>query len=141
LNGTILVMAKKRRGITPNLNLSSSKDTDISKLSKKEMGKAVSGNPDAWDKKNIESLIDSYEMAYPGRLRRMKEDVDVELALSGRTDKFGEISKLSEFRSTMWLPADLQEVLERSYPSLWTNKDHQVWFLQNWPIFKRAEKI
>jgi len=106
----------------------------------KEKAKAIGGNPDEWDYKNLKTIIDLYDKAYPGRLKAMKTDVDVENALSGR-DKFGLLSKDSDFRASMWMPADLQVVIEKGYPTLWTNNKHIAWFLKRFPIFKRSEKF
>lgn len=119
---------------------SGAEESKLGKMSVKEKGKAIGGTPDEWDKKNIQDLIDSYDKAYPGRLKAMKSDVDVETALSGRT-VHGEISKESELRVGFWLPEDLQMVMEQGYPSLWTNKKHAQWFMNNFKIFRRSEKV
>lgn len=129
-----------KTGFKDNVS-TSGEAADRGKLSIKEQGQQIGGNPDEWDYKNIKQLIDSYEQAYPGRLKKMKEDVVVEAALSGRTKDYGEISKDSEMRVAFWLPEDLQMVIERGYPSIWTNKKHATWFIKKFPIFMRAEKF
>lgn len=133
----VIIESMKRRSNAA----SSSESTQMSKKSRKEIGKEIGGNPDEWDQKNLQRLIDTYEKAFPGRLKRMKEDERVEAALSNRTKDFGVISKESDLRVAFWMPEDLQEVIERGYPSLWTNKKHIAWFLKRFPLFKRSEKF
>lgn len=108
--------------------------------SKKEIGKSITGMPDEFDEKNIKSLIDSYELAHQGRLKRMATDYAIERSLSTR-DKYGTVSKDSESRFVMWMPADLQQVLQKGYPSIWTNERHLHWFLKRFPVFRASEKL
>jgi hypothetical protein len=116
------------------LNVSSSDETNqLKKLSKKEIGKQISGNPDNWDFKNLSTIIDLYKKTFPGRLDRMKHDVDVEVALSPKETTM-------DRHDGMWMPADLQEVLEAAYPSFWTNRKHKSWFLRKFPVFKIKER-
>lgn len=126
----------KKRGITPNVSSSGEADK-LKKLSKKEIGKNIGGNPDATDEKWIHIWIDMYEKAYPGKIGRMAKDVAVEIALTP-VNKHVEISKDSEMRRAFWLPEDLQQVLEASYPSFWTNKKHAEWFCRKFPQFAFA---
>lgn len=112
----------------------------LAKLNAKGKGKDIQGDPDEWDYKNIQAWLALYEKAYPGRIRKMSDDIKVELALSGRTKDFGEIDANSELRLSMWLPADLQEIMEAAYPTFWTNKKHLAWFLNHFPVFKSAPK-
>lgn len=130
----------KKLGIKANIGSSSEANT-LAKKGKKELGKDITDMPDAWDVKNIQTLIDTYEKAYPGRLGRMAQDYKVELALSGRSKDYGLISKDSDMRTAFWLPEDLQQVIEAAYPSLWTNKRHLAWFVKNFPIFRTAPKF
>ena len=129
----------KKRAISDNAG-SSSESSQMAKKSRKEQGRAIRGNPDAWDFKNITVLVDSYEKAYPGRIKRMSTDARTEYALSGR-NKFGVVAGQSDTRLMMWMPGDLMEALERVYPSIWTNKKHLIWFLKNFPTFRAVEKI
>lgn len=126
-------MSAKRKGVTPNVSSSGEADK-LKKMSRKEIGKAQGGNPDSTDEKWITTWIDMYEKAYPGRIRRMSNDVATEVALSD-INKFAEVSKDSGMRRSFWLPADLQEVLEASYPSFWTNPKHAAWFCRKFPQF------
>ena len=132
-------MAKKK-ALQSNA-ASSGEETAMGKKSLKEQGKDIGGDPDEWDRKNLEMIIEIYRKAFPGRLESMANDVKVEAALSGRTKDFGEISKDSELRVGFWLPEDLQAVIERGYPSLWTNKKHAQWFMNNFKEFRRSEKV
>jgi hypothetical protein len=114
--------------------------SEIKGLSRKQLGEAQGGDPDEWDIKNIQAWIDLYEKAYPGQIRKVQQDMAVELALSGRTKDYGEISNQSETRLVMTMPGNLQEVLQRAYPSVWTNPKHLAWFLRHFPQFKAAPK-
>lgn len=127
---------KKKKAITPNFTAE-----EIGKRSQKEIGKDIGSVPDEWDYKNLKVLIESYEKAYPGILRKLESDAKVELALSTRDNTYSVFNKESEGRKMMWLPQELQEVLEAAYPSLWTNKDHLHWFLKRFPQFRIPEKI
>lgn len=129
----------KKKAISLNV-ASSDEASRLSKLSRKEQGKQIRDNPDEWDVKNIQVLIGSYEKAYPGRLKRMYHDMKIEYAASGR-DEYGVVAGQSDSRLAMWMPEDLQEALERVYPSIWTNKKHLIWFLKNFPTFRAAEKL
>jgi hypothetical protein len=119
---------------------SSGEETRLGKLSLKEKAKMQGGNPDEWDFKNLQTIIDLYNKAFPGRLNSMKNGVLTENAIGG-DNEYGELSKDSGFRKTMWMPADLQQVIEAGYPSIWTNQKHLTWFLKRFPIFKRSKKI
>lgn len=126
-------MAKKR-GPKPTVNISSSEDTKFAKLSNKERGKNIGGDPDQWDVDNIQQFLDIYEAAHPGHIRRMMEDVKVEIALSG-INKYAEVSKDSGMRKAFWLPDNFAAILEVGYPSIWTNPKHTRWFIRHFPQF------
>lgn len=123
----------KRKGISINVG-SSGEAAKLSKLGKKDIGKDVGGNPDATDEKWIQIWLDMYEKAYPGKIRKMSEDVKVEIALSG-IKKHSVVNEGSEMRKAFWLPDDLQQVLEASYPSFWVNPKHIAWFCRHFPVF------
>jgi hypothetical protein len=134
-----MLTAMAKQGLKSNL--SSADEANHQKVSLKEVGQNIGGNPDKWDYENLKKLIDTYDKAFPGRLKKMKEDVMIEAALSGRTKDYGVISKDSDMRVGFWLPEDLQQVIERGYPSFWTNKKHAAWFIKKFPLFMRAEKF
>jgi hypothetical protein len=127
----------KKKGLQSVLNESSAVDSTFKKLSRKEQGKAIGGNPDETDFNHITIWIDMFEKAYPGVVLKMFNDVKVQLALSD-TNKWVELSKDSEFRRLFWLPYPLQEIFERAYPSFWTNKKHAEWFCKKFPQFAFA---
>lgn len=124
-------MSTKRKGLTPNVSNSGEADK-LKKMSKKEIGKDIGGNPDSTDEKWIKTWIEMYEKAYPGRLKRMTNDVMTEVALSG-LNKHAEVAE--GMRKGFWLPEDLQQVLEASYPSFWANPKHGQWFCKHFPQF------
>lgn len=136
-----MLTAMAKTGFKDNYAGTSGEEASLGKLSIKEKGQQVGGNPDEWDYKNLVMLIESYEQAYPGRLKKMKEDVVMEARLSGRTKDYGVISEESEMRVAFWLPEDLQMVIEKGYPSFWTNKKHAAWFIKKFPLFMRADKF
>lgn len=107
---------------------SSAEASKVSKLSKKELGKQIGGMPDEWDRKNLEVIINLYDKTFSGRLKRMKHDIDFEQALKKHNPD-------SDRHDGMWMPADLQEVIEAAYPSFWTNVRHKRWFLEKFPVF------
>lgn len=118
-------MAKKKKLSV----LSDNDESSLSKLSKKERARAITGKPDDSDVRNITELLRLYEKSHPGLLKRMKTDFDVEDALKDKSQK-------SELRMIFWMPRDLQEFMEKYYPTLWSNKDHANWFVKQFPIFK-----
>lgn len=125
----------KKRGIQSNL--SSGELSKFGKMSKKELGKSIGGNPDATDEGWIKTWVELYEKAFPGQIRRMSNDVATEIALSN-VDKHAVVNKDSGMRKAFWLPENLQEVLEAAYPSFWTNPKHAQWFCDHFPQFAFA---
>lgn len=122
-------------------NVSSSAEVNaLTKKSAKQLGKEQQGNPDEWDYKNLQTIIDIYDKSHPGVLDHMETDYKVQYALSGR-NKYGVISDASEHRLGMWMPADLEQVISAGYPSLWTNQKHLEWFLKKFPRFKGMEVL
>lgn len=101
---------------------------------------AVSGQPDDTDINNINFILAQYEKAHPGRLRRMHKDFTVSKALKERLPK-PIVKGISSDEMTMafWMPQDLQEVFEKYFPTLWTNKQHLEWFLRHYPVFKSGD--
>lgn len=124
---------KRKKGIQVNVG-SSGDAAKLKKSSRKGLGKDIGGNPDATDEKWLTIWIDMYEKAYPGQIRRMGTDVATEMALSP-LNKHAEISKDSGMRKAFWLPNDLQQVIEASYPSFWTEPRHAQWFCDKFPQF------
>jgi len=127
-------MAKPKKGLSSQLNLNSAVDSAFAKMSRKEQGKAIGSNPDEIDEKWINIWVDMYNKAYPGRLKKMARDVRNEIIASDIT-KHAELSKDSALRKGFWLPQDLCDVLEKAYPSFWTNQQHADWFCRKFPIF------
>ena len=122
-----------KKGIKVNVS-SSGEASALKKMSKKELGNAQHGNPDQTDEKWIQIWIKLYERAYPGRLGRMANDVATEVALSSLT-KHAVVNETAGMQKAFWLPEDLQQVLEASYPSFWTNQKHIRWFCRHFPQF------
>lgn len=98
---------------------------------------AVSGKPDQTDVDNINFILARYEEAHPGRLRRMQKDHSVSKALKEKLPK-PKVKGVAFDEMTMafWMPQDLQEIFEKYFPSIWTDKRHMEWFLRKYPVFK-----
>jgi len=127
-----------KKGTKSVLNTSSAADSKIAKMSSKEKGKAIGGNPDETDYRNMLTFIEWHEQEHPGLIRRMRQQVEIEMRLSG-LNKHAELSKDSELIKGFWLPETLQALWEKAYPSLYTNKKHAQWFCNKFPIFSFAD--
>lgn len=124
-------MAKKRK----LSKLSDSDEAALSKLSKKERSLAVTGDWDHTDVENLTILFRTYDHATQGRLTRMIKDNQAERALNSR-NLYEEPIETAENLS-FFLPKDLQEEVEKYWPSLWTNKEHLRKFLKAFPMLRR----
>lgn len=130
-------MAKpnKRKGYESS-KLGSDEEYFVGK-SLKERAAAVQGEPDQTDIDNLNRLFSEYNRAHPGRLERMRKDAEMSRSIKERLPK--PIVKgidSNDLKPQAWFPGDLQEVLEKYWPSLWTNKAHMEWFLKHYPGFK-----
>lgn len=123
-------MAKKKLS-----KLSDSDEAALAKLSKKERTLAVSGQPDQEDVDNLTILFRTYDHATGGRLTKMIKQNAVEKALNNRnlTEKSAKTAETLSF----FMPRDLQEEMEKYWPSIWSNKEHLRWFLSRFPEFRR----
>lgn len=104
---------------------------------------AVVGMPDAFDKKNIQSLIRAYEQTFPGRIRHLVEEEkadEVSQGHGGTFDPYLMKNKGSEMRKVLVMPAELVQELKTGYPTLFTDRKHFAWFVKNFPQFMVAEK-
>lgn len=108
--------------------LSDSDEAALKKLSKKKRSEASYGKPDDSDIRNLTALFDLYERHNPGKLRKMTDNYAVEKA-------FKKPNKDAESKMLFWMPEDLQNFMEEYYPTIWSNRDHAVWFVKNFPRF------
>lgn len=115
--------------------LSASDEAALAKLSKKQRQLAVDGVPDQSDVDNLDMLFGMYDRATGGGLKRFLSNMQFEKAANGRTLTEISVDK-SEFL-TFAMPRDLQEFMEKYYPTIWSNKDHLRWFLKKFPAFRR----
>lgn len=115
--------------------LSERDEASLGKMSRKERVKAVSGTPDDEDILNLSVLFNTYNQVTGGLLRRMADSAKMERALNSRAIEEKSIDDSETL--AMWMPKDLQEEVEKYWPSLWTNPSHMRWFLKNFPIFRR----
>lgn len=130
-----MARSPKRAGFESS-KLSSSDEQALSKLSAKKRSLAVDGQPDRSDIANLNRLFSEYNKAHPGRLERMRKDYATQKALKERTPKpVVKGINSNEMSIAFWMPADLQSIVEKYWPTLWTDKSHMEWFLRNYPGF------
>jgi hypothetical protein len=115
--------------------LSDSDEAELAKLSRKERAIAVSGTPDQSDIDSLNVLFETYDRMTGGRLKSFLNEVRLERALNSR-DGFEENVMTAETLAFA-MPQDLQEEVEKYWPTLWTNPDHLRWFLSKFPKFRR----
>lgn len=115
--------------------LSDADEALLAKKSKKERAIAVTGQPDATDFNNLVALFEMYDKTTGGLLRRMIKQNKVERALNNRTTVEAPIDSAENL--SFFMPKDLQEYVEKYWPTLWTNKDHLRWFLKKFPELRR----
>lgn len=115
--------------------LSDADEALLAKGSKKQRAQAVNGKPDVTDFNNLVALFETYDRTTGGLLRRMIKQNKVERALNNRNTV--EESVATAENLSFFMPKDLQEYVEKYWPTLWTNKDHLRWFLTKFPEFRR----
>jgi hypothetical protein len=115
--------------------LSDSHEDALSKLSKKQRSLAVSGVPDESDVHNLNILFETYDKVTGGKLRKFLDEIRLERALNNRDADEVSVDKAENLAFAM--PQDLQEEVEKYWPTLWTNPDHLRWFLKKFPKFRR----
>lgn len=115
--------------------LSDSDEELLSKSARKQRKDAVNGEPDQSDVNNIIRLFDLYDKSTGGRLRKMVNDNRLERALNDKDLKEESVDTAENL--SFFLPKDLQEFMEKYYPTIWTNKEHLRWFLRQFPMLRR----
>lgn len=115
--------------------LNDSDEAALAKLSRKERAVAVSGKPDQQDVNDLTLLFETYDKVTGGRLRKMANDARLERALNNRDGRIESVDTAEKL--AFWMPKDLQEEMEKYFPSVWTNKDHLRWFLKKFPMFRK----
>lgn len=115
--------------------LSDSDEAALAKLSRKERALAVSGKPDESDVHNLNVLFETYDKMTGGRLRRFLDQVRLERALNNKDATETSVDKAASLAFAM--PQDLQEEMEKYWPTIWTNPEHLRWFLRKFPKFRR----
>lgn len=115
--------------------LSDSDEAALSKLAKKQRAQAVDGKWDRTDVENLTILFQTYDKHTQGLLTRMIKQNKIERALNNRDANEVPIDKAENL--SFFMPKDLQEEVEKYWPSLWTNTDHLRQFLKAFPVFRR----
>lgn len=100
----------------------------------KQRKEAVAGKPDYRDVEDLERLFSLYNRSTGGRLRKFCDALATERALNGRLH-VPNVMKSESF--TFALPQDLQQFLERYYPTIFSNKEHARWFIRHFPVFQK----
>lgn len=109
----------------------------------------VTGLPDSWDKKNIETLIRNFEK------RKFKVDefiisgkrlIELCVAESKRAHQLdghnaifnprGVKSKESDARVRLSLPIVLEQEISLAYPAMFKDDAQHEWFIKNFPQFR-----
>lgn len=121
---------------------------------------SVIGLPDAWDKRNIQALITTFENTHfnlptsdepgsptipiTGKQWIVQEVKDArkqhELEGSDGSD-FGLKSKQSDMRIICAIPRPLHAKLLEAYPTIFRDVKMHLWFARNFPQFKVPRKI
>jgi hypothetical protein len=115
--------------------LSESDEAALSELSRKERAVAVSGVPDQSDIDNLNILFETYDRMTGGKLRKFLDDVRLERALNNRDGREVSVDKAENLAFAM--PQELQEEVEKYWPTIWTNPNHLRWFLKHFSKFRR----
>jgi hypothetical protein len=123
------------KGTPKASKLSDSDEAALAKLSRKERALAVSGKPDETDIAGLNALFETYDRHTGGRLRIFLDQVAVERGLNSRDGNEKSVDAAENLAFAM--PQDLQEEMEKYWPSIWTNPEHLRWFLKKFPKFRR----
>lgn len=115
--------------------LSDSDEEQLGKLSKKERALAVDGKWDRTDVENLTLLFRTYDKHTQGRLTRFIKQNQVERAANNRAMTEQSIDKAEHL--SFFLPKDLQDEVEKYWPTIWSNKDHLRSFLKAFPELRR----
>lgn len=108
----------------------------------------IVGMPDDWDKQNLRNLIENFykekfEMV-GGKLLTGKQWTKLEVEDARKKhdqvlkDSHGVKIENSELRVGTALPNLLWNRIEEAYPTMFRDKDHFNWFIENFPEFKVA---
>lgn len=120
---------------------------------------SIVGNLDEWDKKNIQSLVDTFSkttFTIPGDdgeptititgaqwikqgLIEARERHQIDGNLKG--NNFALKSKDMDMRVMCTVPKPLQMKLMEGYPTLFKDKKHLLWFVENFKMFRIPNKI
>lgn len=117
----------------------------------------VVGMPDAWDKKNIANLVDTFckatfdiPVGEDGKVITMTgakwimttvAEAKARHQLDDPSNQYGVKSKQMEMRVLTSVPRPLFMKLKQGYPTLFSDYKQHVWFAKNFPMFKLPEKI
>lgn len=125
----------------------------MKRLRDKDIGwKDVVGNPDAWDKKNLTTLINNFKKekfklengaVITGQqwIKAEVEDAKKQHQTDNPFNEFGVKIKDSELRVGTAIPRELWTRIQDTMPTLFTDKDHFAWFVKNFPEFKVSKRF
>lgn len=102
----------------------------------------VVGMPDDADKRQLRLIIDIYERTHPGEIGRVvayEKQQEDENSFGG-ADAFLVKNKQSDLRKVLAMPPDLVGAIKDGFPTLFKDKKHFRWFVQNFPEFRVARR-
>jgi hypothetical protein len=114
--------------------LSDNDEAALAKLGKKARSQAVTGKPDQTDVDNLTVLFRTYDHATGGKLTAWIKQNKLERALNNKDATQAPADK-AEYLS-FFLPEDLQQEVEKYWPTIWSNPEHLRWFLKKFPMFR-----
>jgi hypothetical protein len=92
------------------------------------------GLPTQQDKERIQQALLRYEIKYPGRIKKARDDARAEHraeGLHGDKAKFGVVNKQAHGRVLFELPEDLGVRITKIAPLVFKDKTHLRWFVKN----------
>lgn len=116
----------------------------ISRTKAKTLGESL-GMPDERDRQFIRALLLQYERRHPGLIKTTiqgakKEVWENSTAFKPKLLQYGVVDNASKRRHLFELPADLIHEIEMQYPTMFREKKHFQWFVQNFKELLIPEK-
>lgn len=117
--------------------------------------KDIVGMPDEWDFKNLQILIRNFKkrkFSIEGQVINGQTYIDLVMAEARhahgmddvdirRANPYNIKSAASEARVLTAVPPELNKEIQESYPTLFRDKDHSMWFATHFPEFRIAVKL
>lgn len=111
----------------------------------------IMGNPDDWDKKNLQALIDKFcrtKFTVEGQKISGKTYIDLVVAEARDSHQSSDVfnpknvkSKTTDMRALTTLPPELNKLILEAYPTMFRDVNHSRWFATNFPQFRIAQEV